>query len=160
MLMDEPFGAIDAITCASLQDEMIHLQQKLKKTILFVTHDVEEALRLADKIAVLRSGRVVQVDTPFNLLRQPADAFVHELLGAGDIVRQLSLLRVEAVMETLPGGYPSDGGPTIAAGEDLRQALSALLRSGAPYLTIIGPEGPIGVISLEKIRLRAQEKTT
>jgi len=158
MLMDEPFGAIDAITRASLQDEMIHLQQKLKKTILFVTHDVEEALRLADKIAVLRDGRVVQVDTPFNLLRQPADAFVYELLGAGDIVRQLSLLRVEAVMEPLPGGYLSDGSPAIAAGEDLRQALSALLRSGAPYLTIVGPEGPIGVISLDKIRLRAQEE--
>jgi osmoprotectant transport system ATP-binding protein len=145
----------------------------LKKTILFVTHDVEEALRLADKIAVLRNGRVVQYDTPFNLLRQPADAFVHELLGAGDSVRQLSLLRVEAVMEPLPSGplpsgplpggpVPSginaDGAPTIPVGEDLRQALSILLRSGAPYLTVIGPEGPVGVVSLDRIRLRAQEE--
>jgi osmoprotectant transport system ATP-binding protein len=158
MLMDEPFGAIDAITRTSLQDEMISLQQKLKKTILFVTHDVEEALRLADKIAILRSGRVVQVDTPFNLLRQPADPFVHELLGADDIVRRLSLLRVEVLMEPLPGGCLPDGSPTIQVGEDLRRALSALLRSGAPCLTVMGPEGPMGIISLEKIRLRAQEE--
>jgi osmoprotectant transport system ATP-binding protein len=158
MLMDEPFGAIDAITRTSLQDEMVRLQRMLKKTILFVTHDVEEALRLADKIAVLRNGRVVQYDTPFNLLRQPADAFVHELIGAGDSVRQLSLLRVEAVMEPLPSGSNADGAPTIPVGEDLRQALSILLRSGAPYLTVIGPEGPVGVVSLDRIRLRAQEE--
>lgn len=102
MLMDEPFGAIDAITRTALQDEILRLQRQLKKTILFVSHDVEEALRLADRILVMRQGEIVQFDTPFNLLTQPANEFVHALLGADDMVRQLGLLRVSAAMMALP----------------------------------------------------------
>ncbi|HZQ09252.1 MAG TPA: ATP-binding cassette domain-containing protein, partial [Anaerolineae bacterium] len=82
LLMDEPFGAIDAITRESLQEEMLRLKDAINKTILFVTHDVEEALRLADKIVVLRAGRVEQYDTPFKLLTDPANEFVRELVGA------------------------------------------------------------------------------
>src|SRR5215213_5515415 len=92
MLMDEPFGAIDAITRARLQDELLALQRQLHKTILFVTHDVEEALRLADRIIVMRDGRIVQFDTPLQILTRPADEFVARLVDAGDTLRQLSLL--------------------------------------------------------------------
>jgi osmoprotectant transport system ATP-binding protein len=98
MLMDEPFGAIDAITRTGLQDEILRLQGQLKKTILFVSHDVEEALRLADKILIMQSGQIIQYDTPFKILTRPANAFVHDLVGADDMVRQLSLLRVETAM--------------------------------------------------------------
>src|SRR5205814_2370396 len=131
LLMDEPFGAIDAITRASLQAEMLRLKDAINKTILFVTHDVDEALRLADKIVVLRAGMLVQYDTPYNILTAPADAFVRELVGADDMVRQLSLLRVAAVMASLPQNFVLNGTPTIDAQADLRSALSKLLQTGA-----------------------------
>ena len=94
MLMDEPFGAIDAITRTSLQDEILRLQRQLRKTILFVSHDVEEALRLADYLLIMQQGQIVQYDQPFNILTQPANDFVHSLMGADDRVRPLSLLSV------------------------------------------------------------------
>jgi len=74
MLMDEPFAAIDAINRTSLQDEILRLQRQLKKTILFVSHDVEEA-RLADRMLIMQTGQIVQYDTPFNILTRPANAF-------------------------------------------------------------------------------------
>jgi osmoprotectant transport system ATP-binding protein len=152
MLMDEPFGAIDAITRASLQNEMLRLQQQLKKTILFVTHDVEEALRLADRIVVMQLGEVVQYDTPFNVLTRPANAFVADLIGAEDIVRQLGLIRVEAAMIPLDSPLPSPGQPTIALGDDLRHALSLLLQTGTAELIVLEHDTPVGRLSLEHIR--------
>ena len=152
MLMDEPFGAIDAITRTSLQNEMIRLQQQLKKTILFVTHDVEEALRLADRIVVMQQGQVVQYDTPFNVLTRPANAFVADLIGAEDIVRQLGLIRVAAAMLPLASPLPPPDQPTIALGDDLRHALSLLLSTGAAELTVLDTSVPVGRLSLEHIR--------
>jgi osmoprotectant transport system ATP-binding protein len=152
MLMDEPFGAIDAITRASLQDEILRLQRQLKKTILFVSHDVEEALRLADRILILKSGQVVQYDTPFNILTKPANDFVYNLMGADDIVRQLSLLRVETAMTDTPADFSPNGEPTIAPEDSLRHALSLILRTGARTLTVLSDGSPVGVLTLEHIR--------
>jgi osmoprotectant transport system ATP-binding protein len=152
MLMDEPFGAIDAITRASLQDEILRLQRQLKKTILFVSHDVEEALRLADRILILKSGQVVQYDTPFNILTKPANDFVYDLMGADDIVRQLGLLRVETAMTDTPPGFSPNGGPTVAPEDSLRHALSLILRTGARTLTVLSDGAPVGVLTLEHIR--------
>ncbi|HEX6383309.1 MAG TPA: ABC transporter ATP-binding protein [Anaerolineae bacterium] len=152
ILMDEPFGAIDAITRAGLQNELIALQRQVRKTILFVTHDVEEALYLADKIVVMREGQVVQYDRPFTILTQPADSFVAELVGAEDIVRQLSLIRVEAAMTPAPvQGLPEDQ-PTVSCTDHLRHALSLLLRTGAPALTVTENGQAVGVLTLEHIR--------
>lgn len=152
ILMDEPFGAIDAITRAGLQDEMIHLQQQLQKTILFVTHDVDEALHLADKIVIMRDGRVVQYDTPFNILKNPADDFVKDLVGADDIVRQLSLVRVESVMEPLAPDFVLDGQPRIEWDANLREALSLLLSRKSSKLIVMQDEAAIGVLSLSHIQ--------
>jgi len=152
MLMDEPFGAIDAITRASLQDEILRLQRQLKKTILFVSHDVEEALRLADKILIMQKGQIVQYDTPFNILTKPVNAFVHDLMGADDMVRQLSLLRVETAMMDAPEGFSQNGEPTIARDESLRHALSLILRTGAQKLTVLDNGSAVGVLTLEHIR--------
>ncbi|MCU0492462.1 MAG: ABC transporter ATP-binding protein [Chloroflexaceae bacterium] len=152
MLMDEPFGAIDAITRTALQDEMIRIQRKLRKTILFVTHDVEEALRLADKIVIMQRGRIVQYDTPFHILTRPANQFISTLVGADDMVRQLSLLPVTAAMAALPAGYRRNGEPTVGKDDDLRQALSLLLRSGAPALIVLDGEAAVGTLTLENIR--------
>lgn len=152
MLMDEPFGAIDAITRTGLQNEILRLQQQLKKTILFVSHDVEEALRLADKILIMKEGSIVQYDTPFNILTKPVNAFVYDLIGADDIVRQLSLLRVETAMMGLPENYSSNGEPAIARDESLRQALSLILKTGARKLTVLDNGTAVGVLTLEHIR--------
>ncbi len=160
ILMDEPFSAIDAITRESLQDEMLRLQRKVRKTILFVTHDVDEALRLADKIVVMREGRVVQCDTPFNILTRPADAFVAELLGADDIVRRLGLLRVEAAMTPLAAGTRLDGAPEVGADENLREALSALLRTDAPELIVRQGDRAVGRLALDQIRAAARSRVS
>lgn len=157
ILMDEPFGAIDAITRTGLQDELLRLQRKLRKTIVFVTHDVEEALRLADKIVIMRDGRIVQYDSPFNILSHPANQFVRDLIGADDIVRQLSLIRVESAMEPLPADYGLNGYPTIGCNDNLRQALSVLLGSAAPALTVLDAEQPVGLLTLTGIQNSAGE---
>ena len=81
ILMDEPFGALDPITRDSLQDLVKDLQERLGKTIVFVTHDMDEALKLANKIAIMSEGKVIQFDTPDNILRHPANEFVEELIG-------------------------------------------------------------------------------
>lgn len=152
VLMDEPFGAIDAITRAGLQNELIALQRQVRKTILFVTHDVEEALYLADKLVVMREGQVVQYDTPFAILTRPADSFVAELVGADDMVRQLSLIRVEAAMMPVPADELPAGQPTVSCTDHLRHALSLLLRTGASALTVTENGRAVGVLTLEHIR--------
>ncbi|HEY9671393.1 MAG TPA: ABC transporter ATP-binding protein [Waterburya sp.] len=152
LLMDEPFGAIDAITRETLQNEILRLQRQLKKTILFVSHDVEEALRLADNIMILQKGQIVQFDTPLHILTRPANAFVHELMGADDRVRQLSLLRVKVAMTpTLQNDQPRRE-YAIAPDDNLRQALSLLLRTGAQKLTVVDDGKVVGELTLESIR--------
>lgn len=151
ILMDEPFGAIDAITRTDLQDSLLKLQRKLRKTILFVTHDVDEALRLADKIVILQTGKVVQFDTPLNILTQPKNAFVAQLVGADDVVRQLGLIRVEKVMRPLTESAATTF--TIHRDESLRVALSNLLKLEIDYLTVVdGEKRPLGQISFDNIR--------
>ncbi len=152
LLMDEPFGAIDAITRASLQEELLQLQNKLQKTVLFVTHDVDEALHLADQIAVLRAGKLVQYGQPCDLLNAPADDFVRELLNADDRVRQLSLLQVDSVMTRLPAGLTPAGLPSLPSGADLRQALSLLLRPDIERVIVTQNGQPIGQVTLAAVR--------
>ncbi|MEW6502672.1 MAG: ABC transporter ATP-binding protein [Chloroflexota bacterium] len=153
MLMDEPFGAIDAITRESLQDQLLELQRRLKKTILFVTHDVEEALKLADEIIVLDKGRLIQKDTPCNLLANPANDFVRQLLNTDDRIRQLSLVRVETVMKSLDSAIQPDQLPQVPLGTDLKRVLSVMLSPGVDTAVVITDEGdPIGFITFEEIR--------
>ena len=152
LLMDEPFGALDAITRANLQDEMLRLKAALHKTILFVTHDVDEALRLADKIAVLRAGRLVQYDTSYNILTQPADAFVRELVGADDVVRQLSLVRVADVMQALPQNFDAANLPAISSNANLREALSVFLQKGTLSLAVTSDDKPVGILTFAQLR--------
>ena len=151
LLMDEPFGALDAITRAALQSEILTLKQKLRKTILFVTHDVDEALRLADFIAVLRAGRLVQFGQPADLLRSPADEFVATLLDSSDKVRQISLVRLEEIMEPIPGKIPDDV-QTIVSSETVRQALSLLLTPEVEALLVMEGSQPVGWVTLESIK--------
>lgn len=156
MLMDEPFGAIDAITRTTLQDEILRLQRQLQKTILFVSHDVEEALRLADRLLIMRQGQIVQFDTPFRVLTQPANSFVRELVGADDMVRQLGLLRVESVMLPVSESHALPLELTVSPQDTLRQALSLMLQTGAEKLTVVEQGQAIGLITLDEIRRSSQ----
>jgi len=157
MLMDEPFGAIDAITRSALQAEILRLHQQLQKTILFVSHDVDEALRLGDRIIVMNAGRIVQFDTPFKLLTQPADSFVHQLLGADDMVRQLGQVSVDAALLPLPDPFHVDQHPAVEANANLRDALSIILKTGAPELAVVDQGRPVGRLTLDHIRTCARE---
>ncbi len=109
MLMDEPFGALDPITRAHLQNEFLRIQEKIKKTIVFVTHDIDEAIKMGTKIAVLRDGKLIQYSTPEELLSSPANEFVVNLVGGNYSIKRLHLIRVNEIIDknpftALPGG--------------------------------------------------------
>jgi osmoprotectant transport system ATP-binding protein len=151
LLMDEPFGAIDAITRTDLQNQLLNIQRQVAKTVIFVTHDVEEALRLADRIAVMRNGELVQYDSPFQLLTHPSDEFVFSLLGAEDVLRQLSLVSVRAVMEPMDG-WDAAGHLRVQDTDDVRTALSRLMSHGAGIAAVTGPDGqPVGRVTLDGV---------
>ena len=98
ILMDEPFGALDPITRAQLQDEFLRLRSKIKKTILFVTHDIDEAIKLGDRIAVMRTGKIVQFDTPKKIIEEPADEFVKDFVGKDCGLKLMKLLKISDIM--------------------------------------------------------------
>lgn len=100
MLMDEPFGALDPITRGRLQNEFLHIQEKLKKTIVFVTHDIDEAIKMADKIVVMRNGNIVQSGTPYEILSNPADEFVSDLIGGNSSLKMMNLITCKEAMST------------------------------------------------------------
>lgn len=152
MLMDEPFGAIDAITRMKLQEELIDIQKKLHKTILFVTHDVDEALRLADRMIILRNGRIVQYGTPADIVLRPADDFVKDLVGSDDLMRQISLIRVADVMEP-PDGHAAPNGQTVSERTDMKTVLTLLLRGESPAVHVVDDDGRrIGKVTLADLR--------
>lgn len=152
MLMDEPFGAIDAITRKSLQDEMISVQRKLNKTILFVTHDVGEALKLGDKIVVMNEGVIQQFDTPINIITNPANSFVSELVHSDDVLQHLSLIKADQVMMPLTGELDPN---EVMVGRDdsLQNVLTEILRGDRDAVIVTSDDGtPIGQITLTEIK--------
>nr|WP_299405467.1 ABC transporter ATP-binding protein [Acaryochloris sp. IP29b_bin.148] len=155
LLMDEPFGALDAITRKSLQVKLLQLQQQFQKTILFVSHDIEEALQLADRILILNQGLLVQYGTPWQILTQPASVFVEELVGTQDVLKQLSVLPVRSVMEST--SFVISHLPKIGSNRSLRQALSILLKSGQSQLQVMEGETAIGILDLNHIQLVWQD---
>ena len=161
MLMDEPFAAIDNITRRRLQDELLRIQDVVRKTILFVTHDIEEAIRLADKIAVMRQGKVVQYDTPLQILSNPTDSFVADLVGSEDVLRRLSLLGVASVMSPLSPDSTLDlSVPTLPTTATLREALNILLSTDTDKLMITDAAGnPIGTLNLQAVKRAAHGGT-
>ena len=131
MLMDEPFGAIDPITRDRLQNEFLRLQEEIGKTIVFVTHDIDEAIKMGDRIAILREGaRIAQYDTPEHILSAPADDFVADFVGAGASLKRLNLSRVRDVELTQEW-------PTVAVGTDRAEVLRVLRKSGMGSVLIV-----------------------
>jgi osmoprotectant transport system ATP-binding protein len=152
LLMDEPFGALDPITRESLQSTMQQIHRASRATIVFVTHDIDEALRLATRIAVLERGRLAQSASPAELLTRPASDFVRDLVGRGDL--GVKLLAVEAVAARLRSGEAAPGEP-IEAGASLRQALSRMVTEGRDRLGVVDAEGrALGAIHLADLLRR------
>jgi osmoprotectant transport system ATP-binding protein len=136
--MDEPFGALDDITRAHMQDELLRIQKNVHKTILIVTHDMDEAFKLGDQIAVLNDGKLVQLGTPVDLLTSPANAFVSQLVGAENVLRQLEYLSVSDALaaEPPPADAVRQGLPTCAPQASLLTAMLKLIDSSAPALAV------------------------
>jgi osmoprotectant transport system ATP-binding protein len=156
LLMDEPFGALDPITREKLQDELARLQARLHKTVVFVTHDMDEALKLADHLVVMREGRIVQQGSPLALLQQPVDPFVESMLGGLERgLKQAALTRVKDHMTSMGPTLPAQS--RIPADFSLRQALSMMLRDHSDRLTVVDQHDvPIGELSLRRIIKEAQ----
>ena len=143
LLMDEPFGALDPIIRAKAQADLLEIQRRLGTTIMLVTHDMDEAIRLGHRIAVMNEGRVLQYASPAAIIAKPADDFVEALLGSGDkAFRLLSLTEVGAVVE--PGS--AEGSP-IAADASLRDAYAEMLWSGREALPVFSEGKPVGRIT-------------
>ena len=173
MLMDEPFGAIDPINRERLQNELLRLQERIRKTIVFVTHDINEAIKLGDRVAVLKKGGVLaQYATPVELLMAPADDFVEDFVGSDRALKRLALTRASDVqLHPIDDGLPfalvrdEDGRPvawergaerhpvrTVRGDETLRDALSDLLRSPVELGAVVDAEGRVtGVLGLDVI---------
>ncbi|HEU4657058.1 MAG TPA: ABC transporter ATP-binding protein [Capillimicrobium sp.] len=156
MLMDEPFGAIDPINRERLQNEFLRLQAQLRKTVVFVTHDIDEAIKMGDRIAVMKTGgRLAQYATPAELLVNPADDFVEGFVGADRALKRLSLLRVRdialdpAVVDDL--GAVAPGAPVVRHDEVLRDALSELLQAGAQQASVVEDGRVVGVLTVELV---------
>jgi osmoprotectant transport system ATP-binding protein len=151
--MDEPFGALDAITRGRLQVELRELHERLGQTIVFVTHDIDEAVLLADRVAVMREGSVVQFDTPENVIMRPADSFVAELVGADDLLRRLSLVSAATAMVALePGDTVNPEEPAIDLPIRVRPVLSILLETGAPRVIVRDGGVQVGYLDLSAIQ--------
>jgi len=150
MLMDEPFGAVDPITRERLQDEFLRIQEDIKKTIVFVTHDIDEAIKMGNKIAILKQGGVLaQYDTPENILSRPDSEFVSSFVGADRVLKRLSLTRVgEMDLEQADGG--TEGLPRISDRMTARAALSELLGSGQSS-AVVEMEGENKLLTFEAI---------
>jgi osmoprotectant transport system ATP-binding protein len=150
MLMDEPFGAIDPIVRARLQDEFLRFQSELRKTVVFVTHDIDEAIKVGDRIAILREGgRLAQYDTPQQILEHPVDEFVAEFVGHDRALKALAL-RTLGDLELTPA--TQDGLPRLPADSSLRDALALLVAERRDALLVVGEDGsPLGVATREDL---------
>ena len=145
LLMDEPFGAIDPINREVIQDEFMKLQAELKKTIVFVSHDIDEAVKMASRIAIFRDGRLIQYDTPDNILAHPTDAFVAEFVGTDRTLKRLRLVKTEDAMMKDP--------PRVRAEDALETAARLMDEHGHVSIVMVGPRGRArGVVRLDAAR--------
>ena len=149
MLMDEPFGAIDPINRERLQNEFLRLQAEIRKTVLFVTHDIDEAIKMGDRIAIMREGgKVAQYATPAELLMAPADEFVEDFVGADRALKRLALMRVSDI-DLWEAPLAHVGQPTA----EVRAKLEPAPRSPTPCWSTAS-DRPLGWLSERDLTAR------
>ncbi len=161
LLMDEPFGAVDPIARVRIQGEFLELQRRIEKTVLFVTHDIDEAIRLGDRVAMLRvGGRVAQYGSPQQLLMRPADDFVADFVGADRALKRLSLMAAaEMDLEPIPDG--AGDLLRVEARTSVRTALSEMLEADTEDALVVRDGGePLGRLSVDAIGRRLEAERT
>lgn len=152
VLMDEPFGALDPITREQLQDELKRIQAKLYKTIVFVTHDMDEALKLADRIVIMQEGKIVQIGSPEEILRNPINDFVRSFLGKDRLLRNPNEVKVSEIMLKKP--------VTIWAKRGLAEAVEKMRKNHVDNLIVLDPEEHVlGIASAEDIQKQMKSNT-
>ena len=145
LLMDEPFGAIDPINREVIQDEFMKLQAELKKTVVFVSHDIDEAVKMASHIAIFRDGRLIQFDKPDTILANPIDSFVADFVGNDRTLKRLRLLSVHEAMVVSP--------ESVASSDTLESAVAKMEATNHVSVVMVGPRGRArGYLQLEEIR--------
>ncbi|QPC42689.1 ABC transporter ATP-binding protein [Kaustia mangrovi] len=145
MLMDEPFGAIDPINREVIQDEFLKLQQEMRKTIMFVSHDIDEAVKMGDRIAIFRAGRLIQYDTPDNVLAHPINEFIADFVGGDRTLKRLRLVRVYEAMDAEP--------PKIVPEDDIRKAVKLMEDHEHQNAVVVGPRGrPRGYVHYNDVK--------
>jgi osmoprotectant transport system ATP-binding protein len=155
LLMDEPFGALDPVNREVIQDEFLRMQKKLRKTILFVSHDIDEAVKMADRIAIFRAGSLVQFASPDALLAHPADAFVASFVGIDRTLKRLRRIRVRDVMTAADGAVDaSPVGPHVAADDDLRRVAALFLEHGVDALCVASDGRIVGRVTRAAVTAR------
>src|SRR5438067_3522586 len=154
LLMDEPFAALDPVNREAIQDEFLRMQQKLRKTILFVSHDIDEAVKMADRIAIFHSGKLVQFAAPDEMLAHPADAFVANFVGRDRTLKRLRLTRVREVMTAYHGAIEASV-PAVSPEDDLRRVAALFLEFDTQSLRCIDEGGRlIGIVTRQAIAAR------
>jgi osmoprotectant transport system ATP-binding protein len=147
LLMDEPFSAVDPIARGRLQEEFLKLQATVRKTIVLVTHDIDEAVRLADRIAVLaEGGKLLQYAPPAELLSRPGSTAVSDFVGADRGIRRLAVTPVKQAMSPLDGAT-TDGRPSVEATGTLYDALAAMLAADVPEVVVVDDGKPTGLVT-------------
>jgi osmoprotectant transport system ATP-binding protein len=150
LLMDEPFGAVDPVNRANLQEEFLRLQRDLNKTVMLVTHDIDEAVRLGDRVAVFATGgRLAQYDVPAQVLGRPADDFVAEFVGASRGLRRLSVTPIRR--EDLEAATSSNGVETVPLESSLEDALALMMRQDEPVVAVTQDGQTVGVLTPNSI---------
>lgn len=164
MLLDEPFGALDPIIRNHLQDEFLDILRKVKKTILFVSHDVDEAIKMGDKVAIFRKGQLMEYDDPSEILAHPNSSFIRQFVGQDRALKSLSLHSVENLLDSYDlqsTKVNTEQSKQIQLHDNLRDALSILLNQEAEQLVVIdGEDRSLGSITLDQIEQYLHEEIT
>ncbi len=142
LLMDEPFGAIDPINREIIQDEFLKMQGELKKTIMFVSHDIDEAVKMGDKIAIFREGRLEQYGSPDDVLARPVNDFVADFVGGDRELKRMRLIKVSEAAER--------EAPSVRGDDSLDHALGLMKQAGAEHIVVVdGQDRPLGMLRRE-----------
>jgi osmoprotectant transport system ATP-binding protein len=161
LLMDEPFGAVDRITRERLQHEFINIQRTLSKTVVFVTHDIDEAVMVGDRICLMKmQAEVAQYDTPERILTQPASEYVAEFLGRERLVRRMSVVRIHAQTLDHREKGPAPGEPRIALTSTLTEAFAAALTSPTERAAVFDGDRYVGAFTATSLLESLRRATT